>query len=75
MTLHFSRFPYLSKEGDSRFVVGVWILKGDFADGVCDLGEACSSQHHSCRKKIEELICLSLTLIIFAPGQSSFVGQ
>lgn len=36
------------------------MLKGDFANGGCDLREACSSQLHSCRKKHEEFICLCL---------------
>jgi len=51
------------------------MLKGDFANGGCDLGEACSSQLHSCRKKHEELIFLHLTRITFTPCQPSFAGQ
>jgi len=69
-----SQFSYLPKEGDSRFVVGIWVLKGNFADGGCDLREACSSQHNSC-KKHEGLICVSLTRITFTPDRLSFAGQ
>lgn len=58
-------FSYLPKEGNSRFVVGIWVLKGDFADSGCDLREACSSQFDSCREKHKEIICRCLTRSYF----------